>query len=180
MSSLILPTAYLGGCIVTMSVFSYVYRRAKNVRTIEPWFPPNDAKEKYIALLNAEPAVPDHHLKSALLGRAMEGVRRVVAVQQEKPALGLLLRTGHIGDEIWQDFQVAEKETMHELQEIAQEANTFKEGWSKTLFTTASQMIEAEKQKEIRDRSNVRRAEEEEKKKPKQCECLEPEDKDAK
>lgn len=28
MSSLLLPTVYLGGCIAAMSAFSYVYRRA--------------------------------------------------------------------------------------------------------------------------------------------------------
>jgi translocation protein SEC66 len=27
-TSLLLPTAYLGGCIAAMSAFSYVYRRA--------------------------------------------------------------------------------------------------------------------------------------------------------
>ncbi|CDS05414.1 hypothetical protein LRAMOSA07942 [Lichtheimia ramosa] len=148
MSFLILPTAYLGGCVATMSVFSYLYRRATNVKVIEPWFPENDAKEKYIALLNTVPPVAEHHLQSALLKRAMEGVRRVLAVQQEKPALLQLLKTGHLGDDVWQEFQAAEQETMQELQDIALEANTFKDNWSKTIFTTASQMLESDKQKQ--------------------------------
>ena len=29
MTSLLLPTAYLGGCIAAMSIFSHVYRKAK-------------------------------------------------------------------------------------------------------------------------------------------------------
>lgn len=31
MSFLVLPTAYLGGCVATMSVFSYIYRRATSM-----------------------------------------------------------------------------------------------------------------------------------------------------
>lgn len=99
-------------------------------------------------MLNTVPPVAEHHLQSALLKRAMEGVRRVLAVQQEKPALLQLLKTGHLGDDVWQEFQAAEQETMQELQDIALEANTFKDNWSKTIFTTASQMLESDKQKQ--------------------------------
>ncbi|CAO3669075.1 unnamed protein product [Rhizopus stolonifer] len=149
MSSLLLPTVYLGGCIAAMSAFSYVYRRATGVQSVEAWFPPNRQKEEYIALLNAEPEVPEFHLKAALLRRAMEAVRRLVQIQQEKPALQQLMKTGSIGDELWREFTAAEQEITAELQMIALEANTFKENWGQAIFSTAAQMLEHEKQKQL-------------------------------
>ncbi|KAK4513669.1 uncharacterized protein ATC70_005673 [Mucor velutinosus] len=149
MSSLLLPTVYLGGCIAAMSAFSYVYRRATMLQSMEAWFPINTQKEEYIALLNCEPSVPEHHLRAALLRRAMEAVRRLVQVQQEKPALQQLMKTGSIGDDLWREFTAAEQEITAELQEIAMEANTFKEGWGQTVFSTAAQMLEHEKQKQM-------------------------------
>ncbi|KAI8377983.1 Pre protein translocase subunit Sec66-domain-containing protein [Radiomyces spectabilis] len=79
----------------------------------------------------------------------MEAVRRLVQVQQEKPALQQLMRTGSVGDDLWRDFSVAEQEIMHELQETANEANTYKEGWGQSIFSSAAQMLEHEKQKQM-------------------------------
>jgi translocation protein SEC66 len=79
----------------------------------------------------------------------MEGVRRLVQVQQEKPALQQLMRMGSVGDDLWTEFTVAEQDIMNELQAIASEANTYKEGWGQTIFSTAAQMLEHEKQKEL-------------------------------
>ncbi|KAG2234403.1 Pre protein translocase subunit Sec66-domain-containing protein [Thamnidium elegans] len=149
MSSLLLPTVYLGGCIAAMSAFSYVYRRATSMTSFEAWFPINIQKEEYIALLNCEPAVPEFHLRAALLRRAMEAVRRLVQVQQEKPALQQLMKTGSIGEDLWREFSAAEQEITAELQEIAMEANSFKESWGQTIFSTAAQMLEHEKQKQM-------------------------------
>ena len=151
-------------CFFIFTLAPILKTRWLDVKVMEPWFPENDAKEQYIALLNTDPPVAEHHLQSALLRRAMEGVRRVLAVQQEKPALLQLLKTGHVGDDVWHEFQAAEQETMQELQDIALEANTFKDNWSKTIFTTASQMLESDKQKKdqkacdaIRDQVNDRK-----------------------
>ncbi|KAI8374458.1 Pre protein translocase subunit Sec66-domain-containing protein [Radiomyces spectabilis] len=149
MHSLLLPTLYLGGCITAMSAFSYVYRRVAGFQPVEPWFPVNTQKQEYIALLNCEIPVPEHHLRASLLRRAMEGVRRLVTIQQEKPALQQLMKTGSVGDDLWRDFIVAEQEIMTELQEISQEAETYKEGWGQTIFSTAAQMLEHEKQKAL-------------------------------
>ncbi|KAG1180123.1 hypothetical protein G6F70_002013 [Rhizopus microsporus] len=151
MSSLLLPTVYLGGCIAAMSAFSYVYRRATGMLKILLRI----QKEEYIALLNAEPAVPEFHLRTALLRRAMEAVRRLVQIQQEKPALQQLMKTGSIGDELWREFSAAEQEITAELQEIAMEANTFKENWGQTIFSTAAQMLEHEKQKQLQQEMKV-------------------------
>ncbi|KAI7900351.1 Pre protein translocase subunit Sec66-domain-containing protein [Cokeromyces recurvatus] len=79
----------------------------------------------------------------------MEAVRRLIQVQQEKPALQQLMKAGSIGDDLWQEFSAAEQEITAELQEIALEANTFKEGWGQTIFSTAAQMLEHEKQKQL-------------------------------
>ncbi|CAO3675408.1 unnamed protein product [Umbelopsis vinacea] len=160
-ASLVLPTAYLGGCIAAMSAFSYLYRRATVTSEVEPWFGPNIEKEQYIALLNSSTAVPEHHLRAALLRRAMGNVKRLVHIQQEKPPLQALLRAGTVGDELWKEFSIAEQETMAELQEVVAEANTYKPGWGQTIFTTAAQMVEHEKQKVILDEMKTRKEEEE-------------------
>ncbi|KAL1936258.1 hypothetical protein VTP01DRAFT_392 [Rhizomucor pusillus] len=161
MASLLLPAAYLGGCVATMSVFSFFYRRAKNVNTVEPWFPRNEAKEQYITLLNTKDQLEEQHLKAALLRRAMEAVQRVLTIQREKPAMQQLLRGGYIGEDVWQDLMAAEEEVMAEMQSVAQEANTFANDWSKTIFTTAAQMLEAEKQQELKRKMEERKAYEE-------------------
>ncbi|KAI8060144.1 Sec62/63 complex, subunit Sec66 [Gongronella butleri] len=149
MDSLLLPAVYLGGCITAMSVFSHFYRKVTGLKQIEPWFPENVAREQYIALLNCDTPVAEHHLRAALLRRAMEAVRRLVQVQQEKPALQQLMRMGSIGDNLWTEFTMAEQEIMEELQAIAAEANTYKEGWGQTIFSSAAQMLEHEKQKDM-------------------------------
>ncbi|CAM0141280.1 Translocation protein S66 [Umbelopsis sp. WA50703] len=160
-TSLLLPASYLGGCIAAMSAFSYVYRRATATSEVEPWFGPNIEKEQYIALLNSTTTVPEHHMRAALLRRAVAGVKRLVHIQQEKPPLQQLLRTGSVGDDLWREFNIAEQETMAELQEIVGEANSYKEGWGQTIFTTAAQMVEHEKQKVILDEMKTRKEEEE-------------------
>ncbi|OZJ06385.1 hypothetical protein BZG36_00675 [Bifiguratus adelaidae] len=132
-----------------MSLFSMIYRRSKVVAEAEPWFPPHMEREKYISLLSAEPAVPEYHLKTALLRRAMEDVKRLAQLQQEKPALQQLQRQGTIGDDLWLQFTVTEQELMRELQEVVAEANTYKAGWGQYIVTTAAQMLEYEKQREV-------------------------------
>ena len=91
----------------------------------------------------------------------MADVKRLVHIQQEKPPLNALLRAGTVGDDLWKEFTVAEQETMAELQEVVAEANTYKEGWGQTIFTTAAQMVEHEKQKIILDEMKTRKEEEE-------------------
>lgn len=100
-------------------------------------------------------------MRAALLRRAMGDVKRLVHIQQEKPPLQALLRAGTVGDELWKEFSIAEQETMAELQEVVAEANTYKPGWGQTIFTTAAQMVEHEKQKVILDEMKTRKEEEE-------------------
>ncbi|KAI9311677.1 Sec62/63 complex, subunit Sec66, partial [Dichotomocladium elegans] len=171
--SLLLPAIYLGGCIAAMSVFSYVYRRVAGMlctKSVEPWFGENVEKEQYIALLNCEKSVPEHHLKAALLRRAMQAVHRLKEVQQEKPALQQLMRMGSIGDDLWRDFTVAEQEVVLELQDIAQEANTYKPNWNQTIFSTAAQMLEHERQKILRTEMVALREAEEKRRKIQEAE----------
>ncbi|KAI7869764.1 Sec62/63 complex, subunit Sec66 [Spinellus fusiger] len=165
MNSLVLPAIYLGGCIAAMSAFSYVYRRITGSQMAEPWFGINHEKEQYITLLNCETPIPEHHLRAALLRRTMEAVRRLVEMQQEKPALQQLMRTGSIGDDLWRDFNMADEEIMAELQDIVQEANTYRENWGQTIFSTAAQMLEHEKQKTMLLDMKVLQEEEEKKRK---------------
>ncbi|KAJ8656387.1 hypothetical protein O0I10_007954 [Lichtheimia ornata] len=160
MNSLLLPALYLGGCIAAMSMFSYIYRRLTSVKQVESWFPENHDKERYIALLNCDIPVPEFHLRAALLRRAMQAVHRLKEVQQEKPALQQLMRMGSIGDDLWRDFSLAEQEVVMELQDIAQEANTYKPNWNQTIFSTAAQMLEHEKQKVLLDEMKTMREDE--------------------
>lgn len=104
--------------------------------------------------------MPEFHLRAALLRRAMQAVHRLKEVQQEKPALQQLMRMGSIGDDLWRDFSLAEQEVVMELQDIAQEANTYKPNWNQTIFSTAAQMLEHEKQKVLLDEMKTMREDE--------------------
>lgn len=142
----------------------------------DPWFGTNEAREQYIALLSSETAVPEVHLKAALLRRAMEAVRRMSQLQTEKPALQQLMRQGAVGDDLWQHFQVAEQQEMAELQEIVAEANTYVQGWGQYVVQTAAQMVEHEKLKDLKEEmKKVKEKEEKEAKRREEKEKIEEE-----
>ena len=65
--------------------------------------------------------MPDSVLKAALLQRAAEDIRRILAIRNAKPALGNLLARGSVGDDLWQRFQRAEKEIEAELRDVVDE-----------------------------------------------------------
>lgn len=88
-------------------------------------------------------------LKAALLQRAVEDVRRIWRLREDKPALSALLQKGSVGDEVWNRFISAEKEIEAEVVEVVGEANTFKEGWGQFIFNTASEMAMNYKNREI-------------------------------
>lgn len=67
------------------------------------------------------PAVPETVLKAALLRRAGEDIKRVMAIRDQKQALSLLLQRGSVGDDLWQRFLRAEKEMEDEVRDVVQE-----------------------------------------------------------
>jgi translocation protein SEC66 len=101
--------------------------------SLEPWFPSHLQRDIYFSLLHIEPpsssggkekkapAVPETVLKAALLRRAGEDIKRVMAIRDQKQALSLLLQRGSVGDDLWQRFQRAEKEMEDEVRDVVQE-----------------------------------------------------------
>jgi hypothetical protein len=65
--------------------------------------------------------VPETVLKAALLRRAIEDIKRVMALRNQKQALAMLLQRGSVGDDLWQRFQRAEKEMEDEVRDVVAE-----------------------------------------------------------
>jgi translocation protein SEC66 len=62
-------------------------------------------------------------LKAALLRRATEVIDRVIVIREQKQALALLLQRGSVGDDLWQRFLRAEKETEDEFRDVVNEVS---------------------------------------------------------
>jgi translocation protein SEC66 len=98
--------------------------------SLEPWFPAHLQRDIYFSLLHIDPsqskekktpAIPESVLKAALLRRATEDIRRVLALRSQKQALSMLLQRGSVGDDLWQRFLRAEKEMEEEVKDVVSE-----------------------------------------------------------
>lgn len=155
--SIWVPLGYIGVLVVSLSLFSSVYRKrsAKNLAkgSSEPWFPEGhpdrDLYQSLVAAAAEGQKIPDEILKGALLARAMTDVKRIMQMRDDKQALQVLLQKGSIGDETTARFALAEKELEAEILDVVGEANTFREGWGQIIFPTASEMVTHVKQKEV-------------------------------
>lgn len=151
---LAMPFAYLGLLVGSLATFSSLYRKRKTggcpvrqsfrVRvqrayvttarsaSLEPWFDPHVQRNIYLSLLHLEPQpgqdkatpVPDSILKAALLQRAAEDIRRILAIRGAKQPLSQLLQRGSVGDDLWQRFLRAEKEMEAEVKDVVEEVRT--------------------------------------------------------
>ena len=151
---LAVPFAYLGLLVGSLATFSSLYRKRKaggcplrqlfrihasraykttaKSTSLEPWFEPHVQRNIYLSLLHLEPQpgqekatpVPDSVLKAALLQRAAEDIRRILAVRGAKQPLNQLLQRGSVGDDLWQRFLRAEKEMEAELRDVVEEVST--------------------------------------------------------
>lgn len=91
------------------------------------WFGPNKAKIQYQeCLVNTPENTGD--LKKLLRERALEIVRRIRKVEEEKEALGKLYKNGSISQTMWESLKRAEKNAQLEIFEIQAEADTFEKG----------------------------------------------------
>ncbi|KAG0091941.1 translocation protein S66 [Podila epicladia] len=161
MGSVLLAITYIGGWILSMRIFGYFWKNRKlAINDAEPWFPEHVARNQYIALLQAEPEASDNQLMAALLRRAMEDVVRVLSMREDKQVLANLVKQGTLGDDIWTQFTLSEKELEAEIMAVIEEANTFKEGWGQTILQTASEMVMHEKTKQLQKELVVRKEEE--------------------
>ncbi|KAF9115148.1 translocation protein S66 [Mortierella sp. AM989] len=156
MGSVWLAIIYIGGWILSMRVFGYFWKNRKlAINDAEPWFGEHVSRDQYIALLQqAEPEATDTQLTAALLRRAMEDVIRVLSMREDKQVLANLVKQGTVGDDIWTQFTLSEKELEAEIMAVIEEANTFKEGWGQTILQTASEMTK-QLQKELAARKEV-------------------------
>ncbi|KAK9241349.1 Sec62/63 complex, subunit Sec66 [Lipomyces kononenkoae] len=142
--SLYAPIAYLVLLLSSLALFSTIYRRRKVRRLVglKPWFDEHASRDIYLSLkAQTSPKVPEKMLKAALLRRATENVRRIMSLQESKPALAELHQRGAVGDELWTRFLAAEKVMDAEIMECAGEANTIKPGWAQTLFPSAAEIV---------------------------------------
>jgi translocation protein SEC66 len=124
--------------------------RHVSARNYVPWFPTHPDRDAYISLLQqTDPKPSDSLLKAALLRRAVADVRRILRVRDDKAALAALLQKGSIDEELWVNFQQAEKELEAEIVEVVTEANTFVEGWGQIIFQSAGEIVQNEKHRDI-------------------------------
>lgn len=78
--------------------------------------------------LLSENEASDNRLKSALIYRAMEAIRRSHVMSEEKQSIMSLNHAGAISEETLLSFLDAEKETSAEIFDIQSEAELIKEG----------------------------------------------------
>ena len=166
--SIFVPIGYITVLIISMSIFSKVYRKRTALALAKDhgnsWFPEgHPERDIYQTLVQASASnaaaegssssggtsVPDVVLKAALLNRAMADVKRIIRMRDDKQALTVLLQKGSIGDETMSRFNMAEKELEAEILDVVSEANTFKEGWGQLIFPSASEMVAHLKHKEV-------------------------------
>ncbi|CAG8564340.1 11045_t:CDS:2, partial [Scutellospora calospora] len=153
MSSWLMAITYVGGMLIVMSTFSFIWRRRKAATTkYIPWFPEHTTRDIYISLLQqTSPPATELQLKAALLRRAMTDVERILRLKEDRPALASLVQKGSVGDDLWISFLKAEQELQQDIMEVAAEADTFKEDWE----------IEHEKKEIARLEKERKKAEEE-------------------
>ena len=86
-------------------------------------------------------------LGQTLMRRAMFNVERAMQIREQKGTLQGLVRAGSIGEDVWLRFQAAERALEQDIQELLQEAERVKPGWSQQIFAQAQQLLAMERQR---------------------------------
>jgi translocation protein SEC66 len=81
-------------------------------------------------------------LKTALLKRAMEDVRRILHIKEQKPGLANLVRQGVMGDDVFQKLLEAEADLELEIALVLEEAELYRQGWKDVIFQEATQLYQ--------------------------------------
>ncbi|KAI9093100.1 Pre protein translocase subunit Sec66-domain-containing protein [Phlyctochytrium arcticum] len=126
-------------------------RVAAHDAATDGYFPPHHAKILYNEL--AEMHSPDDHnglklLSSSLMKRAIADVQLIYKIRDEKPPLQQMVRQGLMGEELLEKLERAEAELDVEVREVMEEAELYKEGWGKTIFPEATQLMQFQMQRE--------------------------------
>ncbi|TIA70744.1 hypothetical protein E3P92_02675 [Wallemia ichthyophaga] len=144
MNSILIPIIYLVLLILPLSLFSKIYRSSNVKSSIDlisdSWFEPHIERSTYITLLQ-QADTEEIVLKCALIRRAVEDVKRIWKMRDDKVALVTLIQRGQI--------QAAEKELESEIVEVVSEANTFRMGWGQGIFQSASEIAQHDKIKSV-------------------------------
>ncbi|KAJ3078314.1 translocation protein S66 [Quaeritorhiza haematococci] len=74
--------------------------------------------------------------------RAMEDVKRIWQIREEKPPLMNLVKQGAIGEDLWEKVVRAEQELEAEILEVLEEADLYRKGWRDTIFQEASKYMQ--------------------------------------
>jgi flagellar biosynthesis component FlhA len=98
--------------------------------------------------LKANPNTEQKLLVQCLMKRAMHDVKNIAEIQQQKGTLLSLVKTGSIGEEVWNRFLDRERSLNTECGMVAAEAEVLKPGWSQTIFQQAGQLLQVELQRE--------------------------------
>ncbi len=135
--SIYTPVLYIITLLVLLATFSSFYRKRKvnKLRSMRPLFGENRPKEMYFQLKAEEnPKVNEKLLKTALIRRGAEAVRRLFKLKECEPYMNILYMKGFIGDEDHERMKIQKKLIEVELSEVAMEAETYKKGWAQQLF----------------------------------------------
>lgn len=161
------PLLYLGVLIITLILFSIYHRKSKikklKLLTSSSLFNSsyNDIDESIInessllksttPTIDSTPALLYNDLKNlnahekllkvALVERATESMRRIIKLKETEPSIMLLYTRGLIGDESFKRFKLQAKLQDAEMMEIAKEAETYKQGWSRFVFANAQEVM---------------------------------------
>lgn len=127
------------------------YNLTAAILTTEPWFPTHRPRDLYISLLSQQASQPidDRILMAALLLRAGEDVKRIHRLRISKQALGALIQSGGLNEDVQARFAAAEKEMEAEVVDVVSEANSYRQGWGQWVFASASEIVGREKIKEV-------------------------------
>ncbi|KAJ1341600.1 hypothetical protein BSLG_003827 [Batrachochytrium salamandrivorans] len=83
-------------------------------------------------------------LTAALAKRAVEDVRRVLKIREEKPPLEQMVREGIVGEDLFDKIVRDERELEAELQQVIEDSEMYREGWGKTIFQEASAIAQSQ------------------------------------
>lgn len=136
------PVIYMSVLLLLLVIFSIVYRRRKlnELRSMPSLFRENRAKEMYLQLKNQkDPKVNEKLLKTALIRRGAEAIKRMLKLKECEVYINLLYLKGLVGDEDHERLKIEKKVEEVELRELAMEAETYKKGWSQSFFAVCQE-----------------------------------------
>lgn len=161
--SLATPLLYLGVLIFTLITFSIYHRRTKvhqlqKLTSSSLFNPEYEIKAEDVLSANIDTPTIDsipaliysdlkelnaHEkmLKTSLVQRAAESMRRIIKLKETEPSIMILYTKGLIGDDSFKRYQMQVKLQDAEMMEIAKEAENYKQGWSRTIFPIAQEVM---------------------------------------